>query len=114
MALTASKVVFRCVFCEAPVTKRTSWMEHRYFRRDIYCCENPMCNASFAGATELTHLVSPSGYEDGGTCTLPHSNQYLRNAALAALIRKESGTQGDMLAEAALPKAEDRPPAPEE
>ncbi len=114
MSLTAGKVVFRCAFCEAPVTKRTSWMEHRYFRRDIYCCENPMCNASFVGATELTHLASPSGYEEGGTCDLPRSNQYLRNAALAAIIRKESGAQGDMLAEAALPKAEDRPPAPEE
>ncbi len=99
MAAHAGKVVFRCPFCSSRLSKRTSWLEHRFLRRDVYCCDNPTCSASFVGMSELTHIASPSGCDSGNSCDLPASTSYLRNAALSAYIRKTSST-GDLFASA--------------
>ncbi len=99
MSAVVGKVVFACPVCNHKMSKRTSWMEHQFLRRDVYCCSNPICNASFTGHTELTHIASPSGMENGGVCSLPPSPSYLRNAALAAHIRELTAANGDLFAD---------------
>ena len=61
MPLRATKAMFRCAFCGSKLLKRTSWLTHPHLRGDVYCCENPLCHASFIGMTEPTHILSPSG-----------------------------------------------------
>lgn len=104
MQNSGGRAVFTCPVCSSKLLKRTSWIEHRYLRRDIYCCINPVCNASFSGTSELTHIASPSGMPDCRECDLPPSPLYLRNAALAAHIRKITVANGDLFAELPAPQ----------
>lgn len=105
MPAALGKVVFTCEFCGHRLVKRTSWLQHQYLRSDVYCCTNPVCNASFIGATELTHIASPSGLAEGRGSGLPEAPSYKRNAALAAHIARMTAASGDLF-------AGDDPPAP--
>lgn len=39
--MTESRAIFRCTCCGAKLKKRSSWLEHKYLRRDVYVCETP-------------------------------------------------------------------------
>lgn len=96
MPALIGKVVFQCEFCGHRLVKRTSWLQHQHLRSDVYCCTNPVCNASWVGNTELTHILSPSGLANGHASGLPEAPGFKRNAALAAHIARMAAAEGDL------------------
>lgn len=98
MRIRANKAVFHCEFCGSKLKKRTSSLEHRYLRFDVFVCENPVCAASFTGTTELTHILSPSGAADNES-GLPKATAYKRNAALKAFQAQQLRFCGDLFDE---------------
>ena len=81
MQTKTTRAIFRCEFCGSKLSKRSSWLRHEKLRSDVYCCENPVCNSSYLGNSELTHILSPSGTSDAESA-LPKSTDYLRKQAL--------------------------------
>jgi len=83
------RTVFECPFCHSKLLKRSSFLLHPYLRSDIYTCTNPLCNASFTGHNELTHLSSPTGLPDAAPCQLPDMPPELRQQTLQVLGGKK-------------------------
>ena len=95
MPVRANKAIFRCEFCGSKLFKRTSWLTHTHLRKDVYCCDNPVCNASFVGTTELTHILSPSGMAAMDS-QLPKSPMYKRREVLMAYQASNMVYNGDL------------------
>ena len=91
----AKALLVRCEFCGSKLLKRTSWLKHSHLRGDVYCCENPLCHASFVGITELTHILSPSGMVAMDS-QLPKSPMYKRREVLIAYQERNMVYSGDL------------------
>lgn len=92
------RVVFRCEACGCALKKRNSYLSHQFLRHDVYVCENPLCSASYAGTSELTHIASPSGVPEAQTSELPPTPAYVRNQAQAAWRAQHVDAQADLFA----------------
>ena len=99
------KVVFSCEACGSPLIKRTSYLSHRFLRHDTYCCDNPVCGATYSGHTELTGIASPTGVPDAPPSDLPPTPAYLRAIATDAYRQAAQQRQMELL---------DVPPSPAE
>lgn len=96
-APTSSRATFSCEACDTPLLKRTSRLQHRHLRSDVWVCQNPLCGATYAGISELTSIASPSGIPDAPACELPPTPGYTR-ALLQMQWKMEHGSrQLDML-----------------
>lgn len=94
---TSSRATFSCEACDTPLLKRTSRLQHRHLRSDVWVCQNPLCGATYAGISELTSIASPSGIPDAPACELPPTPGYTR-ALLQMQWKMEHGNrQLDML-----------------
>jgi len=87
------RTVFECPFCHSKLIKRSSFLLHPYLRSDTYTCTNPLCNASFTGHNELTHLTSPTGIPDAAPCHLPEMPAELRQQALKEWRGQQSANE---------------------
>lgn len=96
-AAQGHRVVFSCEACGHALKKRTSSLEHRFLRKDIYVCENPVCGASYSGHSELTGIASPSGVPDAIASELPPTPAFVRNQAYQAWRQNNGDTQLDLL-----------------
>jgi len=76
---TGRRAVFCCEFCGTALIKRTSSLQHKYLRNDMYVCDNPLCGATFSGHSELTGVASPTGVPDAIASELPPTPSFLRS-----------------------------------
>ncbi|MET1080289.1 MAG: ogr/Delta-like zinc finger family protein [Pseudomonas sp.] len=88
---------FHCPFCAAPLIRRTSWLVHPFMRQENYQCDFTGCGASFQGASELTHISSPSGMPDPPRCSLPETPTFLRVMAQRVYQRNLATRQMELL-----------------
>lgn len=96
-ASTSSRATFFCEACDTALIKRTSRLQHRHLRSDVWECQNPLCGATYVGNSELTSIASPSGVPDAPTSELPPTPGYTR-ALLQMQWKLEHGhRQLDML-----------------
>ncbi|MBH1633677.1 hypothetical protein I5U65_00570 [Stenotrophomonas maltophilia] len=96
-ASTSSRATFSCEACDTPLLKRTSRLQHRHLRSDVWVCQNPLCGATYTGNSELTSIASPSGMPDAPASELPPTPGYTR-ALLQMQWKLEHGSrQLDML-----------------
>jgi len=94
---SSSRATFSCEACDTPLLKRTSRLQHRHLRSDVWVCQNPLCGATYAGNSELTSIASPSGMPDAPASELPPTPGYTR-ALLQMQWKLEHGSrQLDML-----------------
>lgn len=68
---TGTRATFSCDACATPLIKRTSRLQHKHLRADVWVCPNPLCCASYAGHSELISIASPSGIPEAPACELP-------------------------------------------
>ncbi len=93
----SSRATFSCEACDTALLKRTSRLQHRHLRSDVWVCPNPLCGASYTGNSELTSIASPSGIPDAPASELPPTPGYTR-ALLQMQWKMEHGNrQLDML-----------------
>lgn len=96
-ASTSSRATFSCEACDTALIKRTSRLQHRHLRSDVWVCQNPLCGATYVGNSELTSIASPSGVPDAPASELPPTPFYSR-ALLQMQWKLEHGNrQLDML-----------------
>lgn len=105
------RAVFCCEYCGNALIKRTSCLQHKYLRNDVYVCENPLCGASFSGHSELTGVASPSGIPDSIASDLPPTASFLRTQLHQAWKADRGIDQLDLLD--AIEALKDAPPAPQ-
>lgn len=93
------KVEFSCHFCGSRLIRRTSWLAHPFLRQAMYQCDLPVCGASFASITELTHLASPSLWPCAKPCPLPLTPNHLQMMARRVHQMNLATRQMDLLDE---------------
>ncbi len=108
---TGRRAVFCCEYCGNALIKRTSCLQHKYLRNDVYVCENPLCGASFSGHSELTGVASPSGIPDSIASDLPPTASFLRTQLHQAWKADRGIDQLDLLD--AIEALKDAPTAPQ-
>ena len=86
------RATFSCEACETPLVKRTSRLQHRHLRADVWVCQNPLCGASYVGHSEIISIASPSGVPDAPACDLPPTPAYQR-AILQMQWKMEHGSR---------------------
>ncbi|TAA26555.1 ogr/Delta-like zinc finger family protein [Pseudoxanthomonas winnipegensis] len=91
------RVVFSCEACGHALKKRTSSLEHRFLRKDVYVCENPLCGASYSGHSELTGIASPSGVPEANPSELPPTPGFERAKLQQAWKESRGDSQLDLL-----------------
>jgi len=96
-APTSGRATFCCEACDTALIKRTSRLQHRHLRSDVWVCPNPLCGASYAGISELTSIASPSGIPDAPSCDLPPTPAYQRALLQMAWKLEHGSRQLDML-----------------
>lgn len=83
-----------CAHCRAKVRIRTSIGEHLLLRTAYLQCTNEACGATFRGAFEITHTLSPSAMPNP-SIQLPMAPSAMRREAVRSLQGDDS--QGDLL-----------------
>jgi len=96
-APTSSRATFCCEACDTALIKRTSRLQHRHLRTDIWICPNPLCSASYSGNSELISIVSPSGIPEAPPSELPPTPGYERALLQMAWKLEHGPRQLDML-----------------